>query len=103
MSGGALPSYAPAHAIAAFSPPTPTPPPAQLYLLLLFLRVLLSWFPTFQGMWEVQPWQALHQVGGQYGGVLHRCGHAVPPACVTHGTVVLQCSLAVVAPDCHPQ
>jgi len=35
----------------------------QLYLLLLFLRVLLSWFPTFQ-WWDQQPWLALRQVGG---------------------------------------
>ena len=32
----------------------------KLYLLLLFLRVLLSWFPTFN--WESQPWLALRQV-----------------------------------------
>lgn len=32
----------------------------KLYLLLLFLRVLLSWFPTFN--WEGQPWLALRQV-----------------------------------------
>ena len=33
----------------------------KLYLLLLFLRVLLSWFPKFE--WDVQPWLALRQVG----------------------------------------
>ena len=33
---------------------------AQLYLLLLFLRVLLSWFPAFN--WERQPWLSLRQV-----------------------------------------
>lgn len=33
---------------------------AQLYLLLLFVRVLLSWFPNFS--WENQPWLALRQV-----------------------------------------
>ena len=33
---------------------------AQIYLLLLFLRVLLSWFPAFN--WERQPWLALRQV-----------------------------------------
>ena len=33
----------------------------QIYLLLLFLRVLLSWFPAFN--WERQPWLALRQVG----------------------------------------
>jgi len=32
----------------------------KLYLLLLFLRVLLSWFPTFD--WMQQPWLALRQV-----------------------------------------
>lgn len=32
----------------------------QLYLLLLFLRVLLSWFPAFG--WDKQPWLALRQV-----------------------------------------
>jgi hypothetical protein len=32
----------------------------QLYLLLLFIRVLLSWFPNFS--WENQPWLALRQV-----------------------------------------
>ena len=31
----------------------------QLYLLLLFLRVLLSWFPAFN--WERQPWLTLRQ------------------------------------------
>ena len=40
--------------------PTHTPP-SQLYLLLLFVRVLLSWFPNFS--WENQPWLALRQVG----------------------------------------
>lgn len=33
---------------------------SQIYLLLLFLRVLLSWFPAFN--WERQPWLALRQV-----------------------------------------
>lgn len=37
----------------------------KLYLLLLFLRVLLSWFPTFQ-WWEQQPWLALRQVTDPY-------------------------------------
>ena len=32
----------------------------KLYLLLLFLRVLLTWFPKFD--WDVQPWLALRQV-----------------------------------------
>lgn len=36
------------------------PLPVQIYLLLLFLRVLLSWFPAFN--WERQPWLALRQV-----------------------------------------
>ena len=36
----------------------------QIYLLLLFLRVLLSWFPAFN--WERQPWLALRQVGHIY-------------------------------------
>jgi hypothetical protein len=33
----------------------------KLYLLLLFVRVLLSWFPTFK-WWEQQPFSALRQV-----------------------------------------
>ena len=37
----------------------------QLYLLLLFVRVLLSWFPTFQ-WWEQQPFLALRQVTDPY-------------------------------------
>lgn len=37
----------------------------QLYLLLLFVRVLLSWFPTFT-WWEQQPWLALRQVTDPY-------------------------------------
>ena len=32
----------------------------KLYLLLLFVRVLLSWFPMFE--WDSQPWLALRQV-----------------------------------------
>uniref|UniRef100_A0A061QX48 YggT family protein n=1 Tax=Tetraselmis sp. GSL018 TaxID=582737 RepID=A0A061QX48_9CHLO len=36
----------------------------KLYLLLLFLRVLLSWFPTFD--WMQQPWLALRQVTDPY-------------------------------------
>lgn len=32
----------------------------KLYLLLLFIRVLLSWFPTFN--WDKHPWLALRQV-----------------------------------------
>ncbi|KAK9811677.1 hypothetical protein WJX72_008177 [[Myrmecia] bisecta] len=36
----------------------------KLYLLLLFLRVLLSWFPAFN--WERQPWLALRQVTDPY-------------------------------------
>ena len=42
-----------------------TPSPLQLYLLLLFVRVLLSWFPTFT-WWEQQPWLALRQVTDPY-------------------------------------
>ncbi|KAI3430364.1 hypothetical protein D9Q98_004959 [Chlorella vulgaris] len=37
----------------------------KLYLLLLFVRVLLSWFPTFQ-WWEQQPFSALRQVTDPY-------------------------------------
>ncbi|KAL6782456.1 CGL97 [Auxenochlorella protothecoides x Auxenochlorella symbiontica] len=37
----------------------------KLYLLLLFLRVLLSWFPTFT-WWDQQPWLALRQVTDPY-------------------------------------
>jgi len=37
----------------------------KLYLLLLFVRVLLSWFPTFT-WWEQQPWLALRQVTDPY-------------------------------------
>lgn len=37
----------------------------KLYLLLLFVRVLLSWFPTFQ-WWEQQPFAALRQVTDPY-------------------------------------
>lgn len=37
----------------------------QLYLLLLFIRVLLSWFPTFT-WWDRQPWLALRQVTDPY-------------------------------------
>lgn len=37
----------------------------KLYLLLLFVRVLLSWFPTFQ-WWEQQPFLALRQVTDPY-------------------------------------
>ena len=36
----------------------------QTYLLLLFLRVLLSWFPTFN--WERQPWLTLRQMTDPY-------------------------------------
>lgn len=36
----------------------------KLYLLLLFIRVLLSWFPKFT--WDVQPWLALRQVTDPY-------------------------------------
>merc|ERR1711881_224719 len=36
----------------------------KMYLLLLFLRVLLAWFPTFN--WDTQPWIALRQVTDPY-------------------------------------
>ncbi|CAL8464131.1 g3666 [Coccomyxa elongata] len=36
----------------------------KIYLLLLFLRVLLSWFPAFN--WERQPWLALRQMTDPY-------------------------------------
>jgi len=36
----------------------------KLYLLLLFVRVLLSWFPMFE--WDSQPWLALRQVTDPY-------------------------------------
>lgn len=37
----------------------------QAYLVLLFIRVLLSWFPTFD-KWDRQPWLALRQVTDPY-------------------------------------
>jgi YggT family protein len=37
---------------------------SQTYLLLLFLRVLLSWFPAFN--WERQPWLTLRQMTDPY-------------------------------------
>lgn len=46
-------------------PPLSPRPILQLYLLLLFVRVLLSWFPTFT-WWEQQPWLALRQVTDPY-------------------------------------
>ena len=58
----------------------------KLYLLLLFVRVLLSWFPTFQ-WWEQQPFLALRQVRGFRGPrhakhhVLRRAMTAPAPAC----------------------
>merc|ERR1711959_13337 len=36
----------------------------KMYLLLLFLRVLLSWFPMFN--WDTQPWISLRQVTDPY-------------------------------------
>ncbi|CAL5226826.1 g9689 [Coccomyxa viridis] len=36
----------------------------KIYLLLLFLRVLLSWFPAFN--WERQPWLGLRQMTDPY-------------------------------------
>lgn len=57
--------------------PVPTRP--QLYLLLLFLRVLLSWFPTFD--WMQQPWLALRQVRAAT-----RCHHRSPGLTAATGT-----------------
>merc|ERR1712182_68216 len=36
----------------------------KMYLMLLFLRVLLSWFLTFD--WDSQPWITLRQVTDPY-------------------------------------
>merc|ERR1719198_778461 len=36
----------------------------KMYLLLLFLRVLLTWFLSFN--WDVQPWISLRQVTDPY-------------------------------------
>merc|ERR1719217_1311387 len=36
----------------------------KMYILLLFLRVLLSWFPTFN--WDTQPWISLRLVTDPY-------------------------------------
>eukprot|EP00891_Asterochloris_glomerata_P001739 jgi/Astpho2/1739/Aster-04161 len=36
----------------------------EFYLLLLFIRVLLSWFPVFK--WDRQPWLSLRQVTDPY-------------------------------------
>lgn len=36
----------------------------KLYLLLLFIRVLLSWFPQFN--WDQQPWLTLRQLTDPY-------------------------------------
>merc|ERR1719498_629106 len=36
----------------------------KMYLLLLFLRVLLTWFPSFN--WDTQPWISLRQVTDPY-------------------------------------
>lgn len=52
VSGGADTFLIVTRAVASF---------IKLYLLLLFVRVLLSWFPTFQ-WWEQQPFAALRQV-----------------------------------------
>jgi hypothetical protein len=49
----------------------------KLYLLLLFVRVLLSWFPTFQ-WWEQQPFSALRQVWTA-GGTLPATSQACSP------------------------
>ena len=47
---------------------------AQWYVLLLFLRVLLSWFPTFK--WEGQPWLAVRQLTDPY---LNIFRNIIPP------------------------
>ncbi|CAG9462649.1 unnamed protein product [Pedinophyceae sp. YPF-701] len=36
----------------------------KLYLLLLFVRVLLTWFPQFD--WEAQPWLTLREITDPY-------------------------------------
>ena len=46
----------------------------QWYVLLLFLRVLLSWFPTFK--WEGQPWLAVRQLTDPY---LNIFRNIIPP------------------------
>lgn len=56
VSGSADTFYIITKAVASF---------IKLYLLLLFVRVLLSWFPTFT-WWEQQPWLALRQVTDPY-------------------------------------
>lgn len=47
---------------------------AQWYLLLLFVRVLLSWFPTFN--WDEQPWLAIRQLTDPY---LNLFRNIIPP------------------------
>lgn len=47
----------------------------KLYLLLLFIRVLLSWFPTFN--WDKHPWLALRQVCLPFARALHRSDHSL--------------------------
>lgn len=54
----------------------------KLYLLLLFVRVLLSWFPTF-AWWENQPFAALRQVRRGGGGRGRAGGGRAPLLCVT--------------------
>ena len=50
----------------------------QIYLLLLFLRVLLSWFPAFN--WERQPWLGLRQVwSSTYRGIHDEGPHVLTP------------------------
>lgn len=56
VTGGANTFFIITKAVASF---------INLYLLLLFVRVLLSWFPTFT-WWEQQPWLALRQVTDPY-------------------------------------
>ncbi|KAK9789749.1 hypothetical protein WJX73_007052 [Symbiochloris irregularis] len=46
----------------------------EWYLLLLFVRVLLSWFPTFD--WDQQPWLAIRQLTDPY---LNLFRNIIPP------------------------
>merc|ERR1712060_786551 len=46
----------------------------RLYLLLLFIRVLLTWFPNVK--WEGQPWVTLRQVTDPY---LNLFRNIIPP------------------------
>eukprot|EP00898_Chlorokybus_atmophyticus_P005342 jgi/Chlat1/5809/Chrsp4S06171 len=46
----------------------------KMYLLLLFLRVLLTWFPTIE--WDASPWVTLRQVTDPYLNVFR---NMIPP------------------------